>query len=87
MPTSITSGDNGSNELSTPSTVRTPDGWPALDHRIADDPALTGMNDARRRAFAAADFAGYQPHAARAAVAGAAVIGQVDAVAQSSVQQ
>ena len=45
------------------------------------------MNDARLGAFAAPHFAGYQPHAAGAAVAGAAVIGQVDAVAQSSVQQ
>ena len=45
------------------------------------------MNDARLGAFAAPHFAGYQPHAAGAAVAGTAVIGQVDAVAQSSVQQ
>ena len=45
------------------------------------------MNDARLGAFAAPHFAGYQPHAAGAAVAGAAVMGQVDAVAQSSVQQ
>ena len=67
--------------------MRTPDGWLLLDHRIADDPALTGMNDARLGAFAAPHFARYQPHAAGAAVAGAAVIGQVDAVAQSSVQQ
>ena len=37
--------------------------------------------------FAAAHFAGYQPHAAGAAVAGAAVMGQVDAVAQSCVKQ
>ena len=45
------------------------------------------MNDARLGAFAAVHFAGYQPHAAGAAVAGAAVMGQVDAVAQSCVQQ
>jgi hypothetical protein len=45
------------------------------------------MDDARLGAFAAAHLAGYQPHAAGAAVAGAAVIGQVDAVPQSSVQQ
>jgi hypothetical protein len=37
--------------------------------------------------LAALHFTGYEPHAARAAVARAAVIGQVDAVAQSSVQQ
>ena len=58
-----------------------------LDHRIADNPALTGMNDARLAPFAAVHFAGYQPHAAGAAMAGAAVMGQVDAVAQSCVQQ
>src|SRR5262245_31756909 len=45
------------------------------------------MNDAWLGAFTAMHFAGYQPHAAGAAVAGAAVIGQVDAVVQSSVQQ
>ena len=45
------------------------------------------MNDVRLEAFAALHFAGYQPHAARAAVAGSAVIGQVDAVRQGSVQQ
>ena len=45
------------------------------------------MNDARLGAFAALHLAGYQPHAAGAAVAGAAVMGQVDAVAQRSVQQ
>ena len=45
------------------------------------------MNDARLEAFAAPHFAGYEPHAAGAAVAGATVMGQVDAVAQSSVQQ
>jgi hypothetical protein len=45
------------------------------------------MNDARLGAFAAPHVAGYQPYTARAAVAGAAVIGQVDAVSQSSVQQ
>ena len=58
-----------------------------LDHRIADDPTLTSMNDARLGAFAAPHFPGYQPHAAGAAVAGAAVMRQVDAVAQGSVQQ
>ena len=45
------------------------------------------MNDARLGAFAAPHFAGHQAHAACAAVARAAVKGQVDAVAQSSVQQ
>ena len=45
------------------------------------------MHDTRLGAFAAPYFARYQPHAARAAVAGAAVMGQVDAVAQRSVQQ
>jgi hypothetical protein len=45
------------------------------------------MNDARLGAFAAPHLAGHQPHAAGAAVAGTAVIGQVDAVTQSSVQQ
>jgi hypothetical protein len=45
------------------------------------------MNDARLGAFTALHFAGYQPHAAGAAVAGAAVMGQLDAVAQSSIQQ
>jgi hypothetical protein len=45
------------------------------------------MNDARLGTFPALHFAGYQPHAAGTAVAGAAVIGQVDAVIKSSVQQ
>ena len=45
------------------------------------------MNDARLEAFAAPHFAEYEPHAAGAAVTGATVMGQVDAVAQSSVQQ
>ncbi len=45
------------------------------------------MNYARFGAFAPLHFAGYQPHAAGAAVAGAAVIGQLDAVAQGSIQQ
>jgi hypothetical protein len=58
-----------------------------LDRRIADDPALTSMNDARLGAFAAPYFAGYKPHAAGAAVAGATVMGQLDAVAQSSIEQ
>ena len=86
MPTSITSCERGRNELSTPSTLNTRR-LAHRDHRIGDDPALTGMNDARLGAFAAQHFAGYQPHAARAAVAGPAVMGHCDAVAQSSVQQ
>ena len=45
------------------------------------------MNDARLGAFAALHFAGYQPHAAGAAVAGSAVMGKIDAVVQCSVQQ
>jgi hypothetical protein len=45
------------------------------------------MNDARLGAFATQHFPGYQPHAAGAAVAGTAVMRQVDAVAQGSVQQ
>src|SRR5262245_39504187 len=45
------------------------------------------MNDAGLGAFAAMHCARYEPHAAGAAVAGAAVVGQVDAVGQSSVQQ
>src|SRR5690606_4727694 len=45
------------------------------------------MDDAWLGAFAAAHFAGYQPHAAGATVASAAVIGQVDAVFQSRIQQ
>jgi hypothetical protein len=45
------------------------------------------MNDARLGAFAAPHFAGYQPHAAGTAMAGAAVIRQVDAIVESSVQQ
>src|SRR5690349_5534895 len=45
------------------------------------------MNDARFGTFAALHFAGYQPHAAGTAVAGATVIRQVDAVVESSVQQ
>jgi hypothetical protein len=45
------------------------------------------MNDARLGALAAPHFTGYQPHAAGAAVAGATVIGQIDAIAQSRVQQ
>ena len=52
-----------------------------LDHRIANDPALTGMHDARLGAFATLYFARHEAHAAGAAVAGAAVVGQVDAVA------
>src|SRR4029079_18690631 len=58
-----------------------------LDHRIGDDAALTGVNDARLGSFAAEHLAGYQPDAAGAAMAGAAVMGQVDAVAQRCVQQ
>jgi hypothetical protein len=58
-----------------------------LDHRIAGDPALTGMSDARLGAFAAKHFAGYEAHAAGAAMTGAAVMRQVDAVAQRSVEQ
>ena len=45
------------------------------------------MHDARFGAFAALHFAGYQPHAAGAAVAGAAVMWQLDAVAQGRIQQ
>src|SRR5262245_51932263 len=45
------------------------------------------MNDSRLGAFAAPHFAGYESHAASAAVAGAAVIRQIDAVAQSGIQQ
>jgi hypothetical protein len=45
------------------------------------------MHDAWLAALAAQHLAGYQPHAASAAIAGAAIIGQVDAVPQGSVQQ
>jgi hypothetical protein len=45
------------------------------------------MNDAWFGAFAAPHLAGHEPDAASAAVAGAAVIGQVDAVAQGSIEQ
>src|SRR5215475_5476101 len=58
-----------------------------FDHGIGYDPALAGMNDARLGALAAPHYARYQPHAAGAAVAGTAVIGQVDAVLQRCFQQ
>jgi hypothetical protein len=58
-----------------------------FDHRIAGDPALTGMNEAWLGAFTALHLAGYKSHAAGAAVAGTAVMREVDAVAQGSVQQ
>jgi hypothetical protein len=45
------------------------------------------MHYSRFGAFAALDCAGYQPHATGAAVAGAAVIWQFDAIAKSRVQQ
>jgi hypothetical protein len=45
------------------------------------------MNDARLGALAALHFTGQQPHAAGAAVAGPAIKGQVDAVAQSGVEE
>jgi hypothetical protein len=45
------------------------------------------MNDSRFGAFAAAHFAGYEANAAGAAVAGAAIMGQVDAVAKGGVEQ
>ena len=45
------------------------------------------MNDARLGTFTAQHVAGYQPHAARAAVTGAAVVGQIDAIAHCGVQQ
>jgi len=60
---------------------------PSLDRHIANNPALAGMNDAWLGAFATPHFAGYQPHAAGATVASAAVVRQVDAVAQSRIQQ
>ena len=45
------------------------------------------MDNAQPGAFTAPHLAGYQPHTAGAAVAGAAVMGQVDTVMQGSVQQ
>jgi hypothetical protein len=45
------------------------------------------MYYARFRTFAALHFAGYQPHAASAAVAGATVMWQFDTVAQGRIQQ
>jgi hypothetical protein len=45
------------------------------------------MNDAGLGALPALHFTGYEPHAAGAAVAGAAVIGEIDAVAEGRVQQ
>src|SRR5262245_5924024 len=45
------------------------------------------MNDARLGTFAASHLAGYQAHAAGAAMAGTTVIGQVDAVVQRRIQQ
>ena len=58
-----------------------------LDHGIAGNPALASMDDARFGAFAALDLAGDQPHAASAAMAGAAIVRKVDTIAQSSVEQ
>jgi hypothetical protein len=57
------------------------------DTHIANDPTLTGMNNAWFGAFAALHFAGYQPHAAGSAVTCAAVVGQLNAVTQGSVEQ
>jgi hypothetical protein len=45
------------------------------------------MNEAGLGAFTAPHIAGYEPHAAGAAVAGTAIMREVDAVAQGSVQQ
>jgi hypothetical protein len=45
------------------------------------------MNEAWLGAFTALHFAGYEPYAAGAAVAGTAIMREIDAVAQGSVQQ
>jgi hypothetical protein len=45
------------------------------------------MNDPGLGTFTAPHFAGYEPNAAGAAVAGAAVRGHVDAIAQRSIQK
>ena len=47
MPTSITSCDRGRNELSYAFDGANTRRLAHLDHRIADDSALAGMNDAR----------------------------------------
>jgi hypothetical protein len=57
------------------------------DFRIADNPALTRMNNTRFGTFAALHLAGYQADAAGAAMAGAAVMWQLNTVAQGSIQQ
>jgi hypothetical protein len=58
-----------------------------FDHRIVNDPALAGMNDARLGTFAASHLAGHQAYAAGTAVTGTTVIRQVDAVVQRRIQQ
>ena len=47
---------------------------------IANDTALTSVNDARLGAFAAPNVARHQSHAAGPAVAGATVVGKIDTV-------
>ena len=87
MPTSITSDDRGRNEFSTPSTTRTFVWQVALQHCVAADAALARMNDAGLRAFTALHVAGNKPYAACAAVSGATIVRQVNAVFQSLVEQ
>jgi hypothetical protein len=58
-----------------------------LDDRVADDPALTRMNDAQLATLPATHVAGHKPHTARSAMTGAAVVRQIDSVAESCVQQ
>lgn len=59
----------------------------SCDVRVAGDSALTGMHYSRFGTFAAFNFAGYESNAAGAAVAGAAIVWQLDAAIQGGVQK
>ena len=59
----------------------------SCDVRVAGDSALTGMHYSRFGTFAAFNFAGYESNAAGAAVAGAAIVRQVDTTFQCRIQQ
>jgi outer membrane protein TolC len=59
----------------------------ALDNDIAGDPALAGVHNAGLSALPALHLSGNETQTARSAVARAAVIRQVNAIAQRSVQK
>ena len=58
-----------------------------FDGSIAANLALAGMDDSLLSALSPVDMARYQTDAARAAMAGAAVVGEINAVAERCVEE